>query len=188
MVLLCLLVLTASGSVRANPPRGYIGLFADEDHSSWCASGAPVYPVEIWVMCLPGYLGQICAEFAVHYPANVTQSTITINSALWFQIPGYLCVDDYCNFAPCYHWCEWDWHWVMHQTIYVTDWTPSFVEITGNQIGGGTYQFANCDSGYPLEPCTVLTRFYLNYDPSAPECMATATKSESWGAIKSLVR
>ena len=61
----------------ASAQLGYIGLYVDDTRSEWCARGqAAFYPVTMWIWCLPGVNGQICAEFMVAYPANVIQSTI----------------------------------------------------------------------------------------------------------------
>jgi hypothetical protein len=170
------------------PQRGYIGLFTDGDRSSWCASGTPMYPVEMWFLCLPSYLGQICVEFGILYPENAVRSITTQNTALLtVSMPGFQCDGDICYGGLCYVACQWDWHWVLHQTIYVMDAMPSYIEIIDYPYSG-TLQFANCEPGYPTEPCTVLTKLHLNYAPDAPECTATGVESASWGAIKTLLR
>jgi hypothetical protein len=168
------------------PPQGYVGLFADDNHSSWCVQGVGFYPVEMWMWCLPSYWGQICVEFGVHYPANVIRLTITGNTALWWGIgPGIMCEGDICYGSICYIECQWDWHWVFHQTLYVMDPTPSYCQIIPHP-DVGVYQFANCEPGFPVEPCKKYTNLYFNYDPEASECQVTAAESLSWGSIKSM--
>ena len=179
-LLLTVALLFVAGVVNAQ--TGYIGIFTGEDHSTWCASGAGFYPVEIWIMCLPGVLGQICAEFMVCYPLNVIQSTTTWNTPLISVSLGDLAS----GLSVCYVVCQYDWHWICHQLLYVTDPTQTMVYICVHP-DVGVYQFANCEPGYPTEPVCILSHLYLNYAPPDPECMGTATESASWGAIKSII-
>ena len=53
---------------QQSDPPGYIGLFTDETHSNYYVTGTPLYSVEMWIWCMPGSLGQICAEFMICYP------------------------------------------------------------------------------------------------------------------------
>jgi hypothetical protein len=182
-LLLVLVLLFAAGSVSAQ--EGYIGLFADDTHSSWCATGVGFWPVEVWVMCLPGALGQICAEFMVCNPANVITSTITWNTPLISVTLG----DPDTGLSVCYVECQLNvWHWVYHRLYYVTDPTQTYIYICPHP-DVGTIQFANCTPGYPTEPCIRYTNFYLNSaPPDDEECTVTATETASWGAIKSMYR
>ena len=182
LLLAVALMLVASVANAQLPPVGYIGLFAGEDHSSWCVTGVGFYPIEMWVMCLPSYLGQICAEFMVAYPANTIQSTVTWNDAIISVSLGDLPN----GLSVCYIDCLWDWHWIAHQTVYVTDPTMTYIEIVGHP-DIATYQFANCEPGFPVEPCIKLTNLYLNAAAGIPECDAMGTADASWGAIKSMV-
>lgn len=184
--LIVVLFLVPSSLQSQLPPEGYIGLFADDVHTIWCVQGVGFYPVEMWMWCLPSYLGQICVEFGVHYPANVIRSTITGNTALWMIIPGIMCEGDICYGSICYIMCQWEWHWVFHQTLFVTDPTPSYCQIIPHpEIG--VYQFANCEPGFPVEPCKKLTNLYFNYEWTDPECEGWATESATWGSIKTML-
>jgi hypothetical protein len=183
-LLLAVALMLIATVANAQPPVGYIGLFVDETRSEWCATGVGFYPVEMWIWCLPSYLGQICAEFMICYPANVITSTVTKNTAIISVDMG----DLGSGWSVCYIECQWNWHWNAHQTLYVSDPTLTTVEICPAP-GPGAYQFANCESGFPTEPCIKFTNLYLNRDPVADELCnpPTATEDASWGAIKSMV-
>jgi hypothetical protein len=181
-VLLVVALLLLAAPLNAQMSK-YIGLYIDELHDMWCATGVGFYPVEMWIWCLPNDLGQICAEFAVAYPPNVIQSTVTQNTAIISVTLG----DLPSGMSVCYIACQWDWHWNFHQTCYVTDPTPTHIEIIPHP-DAGVYQFATCEAGYPTRPCVKLTNLYVNYPLDSPECLGTATEEKSWGAIKSLYR
>ncbi|HUV37226.1 MAG TPA: hypothetical protein VMX58_09845 [Patescibacteria group bacterium] len=161
---------------------GYIGLFADADHMYWCATGVGFYPIEMWIWCKPGPLGQICAEFMICGPTNVIPSTVTWNIPLISVMLGDLDI----GLSVCYVACQHEWHWIAHRAYWVTDPSKTMMQICPHP-DTGVYSFANCEPGYPMEPCTVYTNLYLNAAPPDPECMGTATKDASWGAIKSMI-
>lgn len=184
LLALVFLLIGTAGNAQ-NPPVGYIGLFSNDQHADWCAEGATVfYPVEMWVWCLPSVNGQIGVQFEIGYPYNVAQSTLTWNEELIGAIPA-IAPEEGVDVA--YTSCQWDWHWVLHQLIYVTDLVPTYCEIIPHP-DSGEYQFYNCQDGYPLEPCIKFTNLYLNYDAESPECAGTATRDASWGAIKHLMQ
>jgi hypothetical protein len=176
------LLLSASAANAVGPPTGYIGLFTGETHSAWCVNGAGFYPAEMWVMCLPSYLGQICAEFRVCYPANVIQSTVTWNTALISVSLG----DLPSGLSVCFVGCQNAWLWICHQALWVTDPSLTYIYICPHPTVG-VYQFANCTVGYPTEPCIKFTNFYLNRSAGTPECDVAGTEDASWGAIKSMM-
>ena len=180
VTLLVIALLLVSGA--ANAQGGFIGLYTGEDHSYWCANGAGFYPVEMWILCLPGPLGQICAEFMICGPINTIPSTVTWNVPLISVALGDLDI----GLSVCYNFCQYDWHWIAHRLYYVTDPTMTMLQICPHP-DTGVYSFANCEPGYPMELCTVLTNLYLNYGPEEPECQGTGTQDASWGAIKSMV-
>jgi hypothetical protein len=183
-LLVAVVLLMVAGVARAqqSDPLGYIGLFTGEDHSYWCASNETAfYPVEVWILCFPGSLGQICAEFMLCSPANVITSTVTWNEPLISVSLGDLDV----GLSVCYVACQTDWHWIAHRLYYVTDLTQSYIEICPHP-DVGVYQFSNCEDGYPIEPCVKLTHMYLNYTSEDDECKAMGTESASWGAIKAM--
>jgi hypothetical protein len=180
---IALILLVGVSPAFAGHHWGYIGLFADELHSSWCATGVGFYAVEMWIWCVPNVVeGTICSEFRVCYPANVIQSTVTWNDAIISVSLG----DLPSGLSVCYIMCQWDWYWIAHQALWVTDPTMTIVYICVHP-DTGEYSFANCTPGYPMEPCIIYTNLYLNYGPAEPECLGTATQSASWGAIKSMI-
>ena len=182
LLAVALLLVASVASAQESSPLGYIGLFTDDAHSYWCVSGAGFYPVNVWIMCLPGSYGQICAEFMLCNPTNVITSTVTWNTPLISVSLGDLDI----GLSVCYTACQTDWHWIAHRLYYVTDASQTMIEICPHP-DTGVYSFANCEPGYPMEPCTKLTNMYLNYTTEDPECQAMGTKDASWGAIKSMI-
>ncbi len=183
LLAVALLLVASVASAQQSEPLGYIGLFTGEDHSYWCASGTGMYPVEVWILCLPGSLGQMCAEFMLCNPANVITSTVTWNTALISVSLGDLDI----GLSVCYVGCQTTWHWIAHRLYYVTDdAAQTKIEICPHP-DTGVYSFANCEDGYPMEPCVKLTHMYLNYTIEDEECQTMGTQSASWGAIKSMV-
>jgi hypothetical protein len=179
---ICALILP-SIPCAAQGPIGYAGLFTSYEHYEWCVDGEAPYHAEMWIWCFPSYLGQICAEFEVYYPPNVYESAITWNTPLissWVGCPAE-------GFSVCFIDCQWDWLWICHQSLWVTDSTPSYCEIIPHH-DVGVYQFANCAPGYPTEPFIKLANFYINHSYMDDECTPFAVESSSWGAIKSIAR
>ncbi len=163
---LTFLVIGSAASAEL-PPVGYIGLYVDDQHEYYCAEGVGFYPVEMWVWCLPSERGMICPEFAIDYPVNVIQSTVTFHPDLGIIIDP---PDAEEGISVCYQSCRWDWVWVFHQSLWVTDPTKTYIQIVPHP-DIGVYRFANCEPGYPTEPCIKLTNLYLNYGPDDPECI-----------------
>lgn len=172
------LLFVSSVAFAQLPPVSYIGLYVDGDHSSSCATGAGFYPVEMWIWHLPSDQGMICSEFMLVYPANIIQSVVTTNplvSVTLGTLPEGMSV--------CLTNCAWDWNWTFHQALYVTD--PSLTEITVVKHPDPMINYvqnANCNDGYPTEPCTVLTKVLLNQE--CPPENPVGTEEASWGAIK----
>jgi len=183
LILLTLALLLVSSTAIAQPPVGYIGLFIDESHTTSCVTGVGFYPVEMWIWCLPSYAGQICAEFMIAYPPNVIQSTTTPNTAIISVTLG----DLPSGMSVCYISCQWDWHWPFHQLLYVTDPTPTEVNIVKHPDPSILcVQFANCEPGYPTECATVYTKLLINQE--CPPEDPISTEKVSWGAIKGLYK
>lgn len=177
-LLLGLAILLISGAANA---QGYIGLYADDAHTTQCVNGLMV-PLTFWIWCLPGADGQICAEFMIGMPANTIPSTVTPNAPLISVTLGDL--DS--GVSVCYVGCQDDWNWCFQRTFYVTDGMQTVIEILGHP-DTGLVQFANCLDGYPLEPATAYPLMLLNVLPDdCPEIVGT--EETSWGAIKSLFK
>jgi hypothetical protein len=124
-----LLVIVIAGAVYAQLPEvGYIGLYTDHpwrfDPSKSCVTGLGFYPVEMYIYCLPSNLGMLCAEFMLTYPDNVIQSTVTTNPEVSVTL-GTLDT----GMSVCFVDCHWDWICPFHQSLWVIDQTPSWIEI-----------------------------------------------------------
>jgi hypothetical protein len=133
---LCAVPISLYAQLPENP---YIGLFADEGRSISCVTGAGFYPVEMWIWCLPSWNGQMCAEFSIQYPGNVIQTTVTRNESIISVELGSL-VD---GMSVCYKECLSDWNWNYHQTLFVTNSDPSWIEVIPHPDYGGV-RFASC--------------------------------------------
>jgi hypothetical protein len=160
---------------------GQIGLYASDTHDTYCVSGAGMYQVEMWVWCKPGTNGQMCAEFMVSYPSNVITSIVTNNEEINSVVLG----DVASGVSVCYIDCQYEWNWPFHQTLYVTSAEKTVAKIVPHpQVG--TYQFANCQSGFPIESCRNSPYMLFNYDESDPKCHMGGMNEATWGAIKSI--
>ena len=182
LILAAVILVVFAAGASAQGTLGYIGLFADDAHSTWCATGTGFYSLEMWIWCLAGGHGQICAEFMISYPGNVITSTVTQNEDDISVTLG----DLGSGMSACLKECNEGCLWFFHQTLFVTDAALTFVQVMPHP-DVGVLQFANCDEGFPTEPCMALTHLYLNAGQELPECQTTATKSASWGAIKGML-
>lgn len=136
----------------------------------------------MWIWSLPSIRGQIRAEFMICYPANVIQSTVTWNDPIISVSLG----DLPSGLSVCFIACQTDWFWIAHQIHYVTDATKNHVEICPHP-DIGVYRFANCEPGYPTEPCIRFIDLYINYTELDPECGCLCdTQEASWGTIKGM--
>ncbi len=186
---LALIVLVIASTAFAQlPPKGYIGLFTDANHDTWCVTGAmPFYMADVWIFCLPSVDGMLCAEFAISYPSSgIIQSAVTPNVAIISVALGDLPN----GMSVCYIECQWDWHWCFHQQIFVNAPDQTMLELiphTAPQIT--VLQFAECiPPKYPMEAVIKFTNFYINYDPiTEPLCQVAGAESKSWGAIKTMI-
>lgn len=182
LLALLILFLVVTGTASAQQ-EGYIGLYTDDTHSQSCVTGVGFYPAQVWIWCLPGENGQICAEFSVAYPPNIVQSTVYKNTPIISVDMG----DIAGGWSVCYTDCRYDFHWLAWQQIYVTDATPGWIEIVKHPSPEITcVQAANCLPGYPIECLMVLTKFGVNQE--CPPENPIGTEETTWGAIKGLYR
>lgn len=159
LIFTLLIVISTPAAAQYN----FIGLYANEGHEIYAyCPGTGFHRLEMWIWCLPGANGQKCAEFRVSYPANIIQSTVTPNDGLISVSLGDLPT----GISVCYITCQHDWHWIYHQTLWVTDPTPGYMR-TEPHFENGQYQIASCLEGYPEEPLTRLFDLYYN-DPCPP--------------------
>jgi hypothetical protein len=144
LLLVLVLVLITAVAHAQLPEVGYIGLYTEDpwrfDPSMSCVTGVGFYPAEMWIFCLPSVRGIICAEFMITYPANVIQSTVTTNPAVSVTL-GELDT----GMSVCFVDCHWDWVWPFHQSLWVIDATPAWIEIVKHPDPHIIcVQFANC--------------------------------------------
>ena len=125
LIIVVSIILIPGAASSQLPETGYIGLYTDDTHSSSCITGVGFYPAEIWIWFLPSINGSTEVDFAISYPSNIIQSDKTKNMDL-------ICVevgDFESGYAVGFCSCERRWLWIAHQTLYITDSTPSWVEI-----------------------------------------------------------
>ena len=185
--LFAILLAISPAAFAQGPPVGYIGLFSDSGHTSWCATGTlPYYAVTMYIFCLPSENGQMCAEFAVDYSTDpgIIKTSPTANSHISVALGA---LDS--GMSVCFAECQTDWHWPFSQNLFINTAEKVEIRIVGHPNVGDdpTYQFANCLEDYPLEPCIIYTSLFINStDGVDPECMTMGTGPANWGAIKSL--
>ena len=179
-----LMVLLFSTAVSAQT-QGYIGLFADVTHTSWCASAASVPGnFNMWIYCLPRSDGMFCAEFMIQMPADPTLILATATPQAGYSIiMGNLTT----GVSICFNSCQTDWVWIYQVLMVDTAGNQNMVSIVPHPTAGGP-NFANCvEPLRPIYDAVVFNNLYVNYvDGVDPECDETGTAPASWGAIKSL--
>ena len=165
--------------------QGYLCLFSDVQHTSWCAVPATVPGAfNMYIFALPNEDGLYCAEFMLVPPTDpgITLATATPN-------PGNSVIlgDPLTGVTLCYLVCQTDWVWVYNYLVVVQNTNKDMIALAPHPQAGGP-NFPSCIE--PLRPINVAVIFnnlYINYiDGIDPECDETATKEESWGAIKSM--
>jgi hypothetical protein len=165
-------LLILAGSLNAAPPKGYIGIYADANHSvcNYMGTGAMTF----YVWCLPSQNGLTAAEFAVSVPAWVFASP-TLNPAAIAL--GSLTGGTSVTFPTCQN----DWVWTHSVSAFVTAPTPGSISLIPDPTATPPLLgFASCALGNPIEDIRVLNNLVLN-----GPCLVAA-KDASWGAIKSL--
>lgn len=172
--LVCCLSLDA-GVARAASDQAYVGLFADEYHST-CIIVSPGSLVSFttWVWFLPGTSGVMAAEFHIVFPSNVIVGNVTCNTHVLgcYGPPEDIAFDH----------CLTEWEWGIKVECVLTDALPSIIELVPHS-GDSSVLVATCELGFPLEPAIVLMDLYLN---QTGRCFFDAAEPVSWGAIKSL--
>jgi hypothetical protein len=144
------ILLLCNAALAQHPDYAGIGLYTDPNDppsvESACVTGVGFYFVEMYIWCLPEASqwthGVLCAEFAISYPDNVIQSTVTINTDIRSVDLGTLPT----GYSICYKSCQDYWHWIAHQSLYVTNAEPSWIEIVKHPDPCITdVQYAPCD-------------------------------------------
>lgn len=174
---LALAYLSVGLSAQALMPNAYAGLFVDQIHSGTAVYYVtPLTPFTMWIWWLPSEKGIMAVEFQIIYPSNVIGITVTVNPLVAAEL-GDLASGESAAFGDCQMACV----WTHQQACYLTDMSPSFIQIVAHPTGGGL-NVATCEAGHPIEAATALTPLYLNQ--SGP----IAAEPVSWGVIKGLYR
>ena len=162
LMLLVLIALLSTPLAAQQPPQ--IRPFVTGGHEvyAYCPKNG-MYAIEMWIWCQPGLNGMICAEFSVDYPFNIIDATVETNMDIHSVSLGDLDT----GISVCYQHCQYNWHWIYHQTLLVTDPNPGAVMIV-QHVDAGMLQVANCLEGHPLEEAISWLGLYYN-DPCPPE-------------------
>lgn len=154
---------------------GYIGLFAGDTASTSCVTADDIlpFPFEMWVWCRSSVRGLDFAEFKIAYPNNAIPGATTQND----EIIQFSRGSPEEGIGMIYGACQYDWHWILHQTIYITNNNASTLTIVPHP-NVGSIEFSNCTGSD--DSVWIWTNLYLN------SCVPTATERSGWGSIKSL--
>jgi hypothetical protein len=184
----CIAILLPAALFAQAPPVSYMGIYADEDRTTWCASGTAPYQIDVWVYMDIGENGAWAYSFDLEIPPNVVILTIDVNR---YEGGPWECIPPYCpqgiagEFGLCLGSRMFSSIWIVHATANVTDGDPSLIRIVPNPDIGAMW-VENCDFEYETPP--ILTHLYVNYDASEAECGTLPVDQSTWGAIKSLYR
>ncbi len=180
MVFLAVLLFSTAASAQTD---GYIGLFADVDHTTWCGAAASIPgSFTMYIYCLPRADGTFCAEFMLNYPNDPT----IITGAGNFDPAMPIVMGDLATgVSACYAECRTGWLMIASQLIITTSTNQGIISIAPHPEAGGP-NFTECEGLRPIYVAKIFNSLYINYDPAAPECSETATAEMTWGAIKSM--
>ncbi len=184
VLILVAALMILSSAVSANP-GGWLDIFADAGHETWCLTPPPVQyiPIMIYFFARPPADGFRATECKIVIPdpcASITSVVYHPNMNLAFGewTTGMSLSFDVCQTAT----------WVLCAEIQVLSlacaWSTDCQEIQLlPRDDSGFRGFATCATGFPPEAAEHQINVYLNCDP-CPDFVAT--ESRSWGAIKDL--
>lgn len=160
-------------------PGGYIGLFADEEHSTWCLEGAGMYTFYLFALPLSSE-GMRCVELrtVVNSPDVAVFAPIyneLVKEPILGGIPG--------NLAVCFKVCliE-DWVRIFSASAFVM--AANEASITIEAFTGSPYpKFLDC-GGVEVE-ANIYTYLWINMPWG---CYMTPVKESTWGAIKDMYK
>jgi hypothetical protein len=182
MVFLAVLLFSTAVSAQT---QGYIGLFSDDTHTSWCASAASVPGnFTMWMFALPKEGGATCAEFMIQMPADpsLIMATLTPHPDASSAIIGH----PTSGVSFCWNLCHEGWTWIYSALMVDTSGNQNTIALVPHPTAGGP-NFTECDGDRVIYPAVIFNNFYVNYVNGVdPECDETGTAPASWGAIKSL--
>jgi hypothetical protein len=182
MVVFAVLLISPAASAQSN---GYIGLFADVGHTSWCGAAASVPgSLNMYIYCLPRSDGMYCAEFKLQMPTDPTLLLANATAQAGYSV---ILGDLASGVSFCFLECKNDWIWIYNVLLIDTGGNRNTISIVDHPLSHDVY-FASCEEpDRPQYPAVVFNNFYTNYtDGIDPECEATATAARTWGAIKSM--
>lgn len=179
----CALIVFGHTEVHGGP-QAYVGLYVDEDRVSWCASGEPVYTLELWVWALPADSGLSGVSFYMSEPEGITYGDYNENPNL--DIKRRVCKEKPCPWSFPFLDCQTDWVWLMHETLFIDSTDPMAIELLPvDPADGDVVTVWDCDNNEHFG--VKLSNLYINHDPGSPECMGLSVAPASWGAIKRLI-
>jgi hypothetical protein len=174
------LLLISSVASAQLPPWGYVGFFADADHTINCIEAAGMSQVHCYLFFKAGSDQLSCVEFSTTVTSGSGSfflGTTTLNPDIADPKPtGFLDADVLACFSSCYN----DWVMFGDQILAVFTVTPVVIEI-GAYPGGDWPKLLSCTGGIEYEG-KVFTNYYLN----STECGGVAVSESTWGAIKSM--
>jgi hypothetical protein len=182
MVFISLLLLSTAAAAQTN---SYLCLFADMEHTTWCAVPASIPgSFNMYIFALPNEDGLYCAEFQLIAPSDPT-----VILASYTPHPNMSIAQGHPSTGVtfCYLDCQRDWVWVYTVLVVVQSSNQNIIELAPHPQAGGP-NFPSCiEPGRPINIATIYNKLYINYvDGIDPECDETATAEKTWGAIKSL--
>jgi len=177
VLLLGIAMLLVATVVNATP-YPYVGVYFDENRSSYCATGPG--EVTLYVFVLPSDNGATAAELKMEVTGNIFAGSWTTNTSIINLTMGDIAT----GMSFAYINCMTDWNYVGTMSVFLLDATTPGGAVLGPHNQTGFMGTANCDdeAGRPKEDAVVLTNAYFNTDP----CPEVGTEDASWGAIKSL--
>ena len=171
-LLLALAILALAAPVFAQ--NGYVGLFADANHSDcdiYLAGG--FMPFDTWIWFIHP-LGVQAAEYRIVAPSYVILSTVTTNPEISVTLG-----DPVSGISVAFYGCNIGWVWTQRIACYLTGPGPGYVMID-KRPEVPAIQLCSCELGFPIYPATVLNHLAIG------QGCQIATEESSWGAIKSL--
>ncbi len=165
--------------------QGYLGIFTDENHTSWCGSAASVPGTfNAWIYALPrGDVGTWCAEFMLQMPAD---ASLMLGSSTPNPDNSVIMGDLTTGVSFCFVECQYGWTVIYEILLVDTGGNQNVIQIVPHPDAGGP-NFVECTEERPMYEAVAFNNLYVNYtDGVDPECSATATAERTWGAIKSL--
>jgi hypothetical protein len=181
MVFLAVILFSTAASAQT---QGYIGLFADATHTSWCGSAASIPGnFMMYIFALPRADGTFCFEFMLDYP---TEATIIATGESWDAAMPVVMGNLASGVSACYAECRTGWQMICTQLIITTAATQGVISVVPHPSAGGP-NMNECLGIRPIYPAVAFTNLYVNYtDGVDPECSETGTADVTWGAIKNM--